>query len=144
MRALLDVNALNALFDADHEFHKRAHEWLKMKSLAGIATCALTENGLVRIMSALKYSNRLSVTARAIIDRLNDFCEYSDHQFWADDVSLRDSRLFDAKRIRGSKQITDVYLLGLAVRHDGRLTTFDEGIEISSVRCAGLEHLTVL
>lgn len=49
--ALLDVNVLVALFDPGHVHHEPAHEWFAANRSAGWATCPLTGNGLVRILS---------------------------------------------------------------------------------------------
>lgn len=141
MRGLLDVNVLIALFDSDHVFHDRAHQWLEENVSLGIATCPLTENGVVRVISHQKYSRILKLAPLEVIGRLNRFCESQDHEFWADDVSIRDLRIFERDRILGSRQITDVYLLGLARSKEGRLITFDEGIAISSVHGAKALHL---
>jgi len=52
-RALLDVNVLLALLDSDHVDHARASDWLDQEITAGWASCAITENGFVRILSQL-------------------------------------------------------------------------------------------
>jgi predicted nucleic acid-binding protein len=44
----------------------------------------------------------------------------------------------------GSRQVTDVYLLVLAVRHGGRLVTFDRSVPLKAVGSAGPEHLVML
>ena len=68
----------------------------------------------------------------------------ADHEFWPDDISLADPDLFDHGRILGSKQITDVYLLGLAVKHGGRLVTFDRSIPTGAVQRAARHHVVTL
>ena len=75
------------------------------------------------------------------VERLNEATATDLHEFWPDDVSLSDPTLFDASRILGPKQITDLYLLGLAVRHGGRLITLDRSIPLSPVRGATEDHL---
>lgn len=67
-----------------------------------------------------------------------------DHAFWPDDVSLRDDGLFVVGRVQRHNQITDLYLLGLAVRRGGCLVTFDQAIGLSSVRGAARQHLKLL
>ena len=66
------------------------------------------------------------------------------HEFWPDDISIADDSLFDHAHILGPNQITDVYLLALAVKNGGRLVTFDRGLPIKSVRGAEARHLVVL
>ena len=141
MRALLDVNFIIALLDPDHVFHERAHAWWGLKSKRGWASCPLTENGVVRIMSNPSYSRMTRFTPGDLIARLRQFAAQSDHEFWPDAVSLRDGQVFAADRIHSSRQLTDIYLLALAVAHQGRLVTFDHGIPLSGVRGAKLANL---
>lgn len=51
MRALLDVNVLLALLDSDHVDHKRARAWITRQIEQGWASCAITQNGFVRVIS---------------------------------------------------------------------------------------------
>jgi toxin-antitoxin system PIN domain toxin len=141
--ALLDVNLLVALFDPDHVHHDLAHDWFADHRGNGWATCPLTENGLVRILSNLKYSPVAERPAR-IIERLRRFCESGDHVFWPEDLSLRDATRFAAAASMSHQQVTDVYLLGLAVRHRGCLATFDRTIPLDAVAGAGPEALAVI
>ena len=69
----------------------------------------------------------------AIVRRLNAFCGSGQHVFWADDVSLRDRRLFRWTAPATHRQVTDIYLLGLAKHKDGRLATFDRRIPVAAV-----------
>ncbi|MFZ4775357.1 MAG: TA system VapC family ribonuclease toxin [Terrimicrobiaceae bacterium] len=144
MRALLDVNVLIALLDASHIFHQRAHAWWTEHSSKGWASCPLVENGVVRIIANPGYSASRRFHAEEIIRALSEFVEATDHEFWADSLTLRDSKSFIPDRIHGSRQLTDIYLLALAVRHGGRLVTFDQGIPISSAKGAKPIHLTIL
>lgn len=66
------------------------------------------------------------------------------HEFWPDDISITDDTLLDPAHILGPKQITDVYLLGLAVKNGGRLVTFYRGLPLKAVRGAEARHLAVL
>lgn len=141
--ALLDVNVLVALFDPDHIHHDTAHDWFADSREAGWATCPLTENGVVRILSNPRYSPVAEPPAR-IVDRLRAFCASAHHVFWADDVSLQDDRRFVADAPVSYRQITDVYLLGLAKQHGGRLATFDRTIPIAAVRGAALRDLVMI
>jgi len=136
MRALLDVNVIIALLDPDHAFHERAHDWWAANMKRGWASCPLTENGVVRIMSQPGYSQKTRFTPGELMGRLRQFAGQTDHQFWPDEVSLRDEKIFAADRIHNSRQLTDVYLLALAVAHRGRLVTFDRGIPLSCVHNA--------
>lgn len=142
MRALLDVNVLIALFDPDHVSHEPAMAWFAKHAKEGWASCPLTQNGCVRIMSSSSYPNAQPV--QTLVTRLAEACAERMHEFWADEPSLLDSTVFDTTRIHGPRQITDVYLLGLAVRHDGRFVTFDGRIPLQAVRRATEKNLVVL
>jgi uncharacterized protein len=100
----------------------------------------MTQNGCVRIMSQSKYPN--PVPTGEVIKRLQDAAATSYHEFWADDLSILDRTVVDSARIHGPKQVTDVYLLALAVRHSGRFATFDGAVPLSAVLRAGKEHLS--
>ena len=89
MRALLDVNVLIALLDSDHLHHTRAMAWLQENIQSGWASCPLTENGCIRIMSQPGYPNALP--AGAIAERLAAATATSHHVFWPDAVSILDS-----------------------------------------------------
>jgi hypothetical protein len=141
MRALLDVNVLIALLDPDHVFHERAHAWWGANLQSGWASCPVTENGVVRIMSNPGYSRAAHFAPGDLISRLRTFARQTIHEFWPDDISLRDATVFATERIHGSRQITDLYLLALAAKHHGKLATFDGGIPISAVRSAKAENL---
>ena len=144
MRALLDVNVVISLLDPDHAFHSRAHEWWAINGRSGWASCPVTENGVVRIMSNPNYSKLAWFTPGDLISRLETFARQTNHEFWPDDVSLRDNAVFKTDRIHSSRQITDLYLLALAAKHDGRLATFDQGIPISIVSIAKIGNLCVV
>lgn len=130
--ALLDVNLLVALFDADHVHHELAHDWFADNRADGWATCPVTENGLVRVLCNPRYGSPEHAVP-AVVDRLRQFRASGQHQFWADEVSLTDNALFKPSFARGHRQVTDVYLLGLAHRKGGRLVTFDRSIPLGAV-----------
>lgn len=142
MRSLLDINVLIALLDADHPHHGWAVAWFKANVKQGWASCPLTQNGCVRIMSQAGYPN--AVPTAVIIQRLRSATAHASHGFWPDDGSLLDDAIVDGNQVHGPRQVTDVYLLALAVNHGGRFVTFDEAIPLSAVRSAEKKHLLVL
>lgn len=142
MRALLDVNVLLALFDPDHVDHRVAQAFAGADLGDGWATCPLTQNGFVRIISQPRYPSPVS-TADAVA-RLSEAASYESHAFWPDDASLLDPDVFDRTALLTHRQVTDAYLLALAVRHGGRLVTFDTGIPLRAVKGSGNKHLEVL
>jgi toxin-antitoxin system PIN domain toxin len=139
MRSLLDVNVLIANLDSDHTLHQRASGWFSEHAHHGWATCPLTQNGCVRIMCGQGYKRPLP--AQQIIKRLADACAEKWHEFWPDDISLLNSSLVDASRVHGPRQLTDIYLLALAVKHGGRLVTLDSTVALSAVHGAKPQHL---
>ena len=142
MRSLLDVNVLVALLDSDHVHHRRATDWLGRAIGDGWASCPITENGFVRVVSQPGYPSPISIVEAA--DRLAEACATPHHEFWPCDVSLLDEAAIDPFRLHGPAQITDASLLALAVRHGGRFATFDQRVALSAVRGATPEHLVVI
>ncbi len=131
MRALLDVNVLIALLDAQHLHHEAARRWLRANIRHGWATCSITQNGCLRIMAQPAYPNCLP--ASDVARRLREAISTEHHRFWPDEVSLLDPGVVDWKQIIGPRQITDVHLLALAVARKGRFVTFDAHIAPGAV-----------
>ena len=77
-------------------------------------------------------------------ETLRPAVEGPDHEFWADDISVFDRGIFRHDRILGPRQLTDLYLLGLALKNGGRLATFDGSVNLTAVIDAEPRHLTVL
>ncbi len=142
MRGLLDVNVLIALLDQDHALHGRARQWFGDNARAGWASCPLTQNGCARIMAHPGYPNCVPVVL--VMARLREAVVDAHHEFWPDDVSLLDERVVDATRVHGPRQITDLYLLALAVGRGGTFVTFDRSVASNAIHGASKRHLTVL
>lgn len=142
MRALLDVNVLIALLDAAHVHHAVAREWLADNIADGWASCPITQNGCIRILSQPGYPGAESPAAVAA--RLAEAAATSWHEFWPDDLSLLDRNVLDWRCVLGTRQLTDAYLLALAVRRDGRFVTFDRSIPLGIVPGAEARHLMCL
>jgi len=140
---LLDVNVLLALFDPDHVHHDAAHDWFSDHRERGWATCPLTENGFLRTASAVARSREF-LPVPALAGSLLAFRSSGHHEFWSDDISLLDERLFNTEVIHGHRQLTDVYLLGLAIKRKGVLATFDQQMPLAAVHGARKEHLEVI
>lgn len=142
MRALLDVNVLIALLDQAHPHHEASSSWLTASIKQGWASCPITQNGCVRIMSQPSYPG--ARPASEIIERLRGGLSHAAHRFWPDDFSIVEEHAVDATRVHGARQVTDTYLLALALKHGGRLVTFDSGIALAAVRGAAPRHLVTL
>ena len=141
--SLLDVNLLVALFDPDHVHHDLAHNWFEDHREEGWATCPTTENGFVRVLSNPAYATP-APRPRDVVERLDVFRRSGFHHFWPDQVSLADAATFNPALIRGHRQVTDVYLLGVAAKAGGRLATFDRSIPIGAVKGATKDSLAVI
>lgn len=137
---LLDVNLLLALMDPMHVHHDAAHRWFSQKGSQSWATCPLTENGFVRVASHPRYPNSVG-NVGVILGLLNQFCGLDGHQFWMADVSVRE--LLSPEVVLGHNQLTDVYLLGLAVRYGGKLATLDQRIPASLVE-GGIDAIELI
>lgn len=142
MRALLDVNVLIALLDAAHVHHAPATAWLKANIAHGWASCPVTQNGCIRILSQPAYPSPLPPPA--IAGRLREAAGTEHHAFWPDDLSLLEEDVLSWTEVLTSRQVTDAYLLALAVKHAGRFVTFDRNVPLQAVRHAGERHLVVL
>jgi toxin-antitoxin system PIN domain toxin len=142
MRALLDVNVLIALLDAGHVHHAAASAWLEANIAHGWASCPLTQNGCVRIMSLESYPSPQPVAEVAA--RLLEATQTPLHEFWPDTLSVLDQNLFDHRRWLSSRQITDAYLLALAVQRGGTFVTLDRNVDRALVRDAEARHLTMI
>ena len=130
---LLDINVLIAPIDAAHVHHDVAHVWFKATSRRHWASCPLTKNGVIRIVSHAKYPNCIGSPGMAA-DVMALFCALPGHAFWPDDISVLDGNHIDTSRLLGCSQITDSYLLALANAHDGQLATFDNRLVVDAVR----------
>ena len=133
MTFLLDVDVLIALIDPSHVSHEPAHRWFATEGNRAWATCPLTENGVIRIVGHPKYPNTPGSPAvvAAIVSRLR---KLPGHVFWPDELSLVATDHLDPTQILTSAQVTDSYLLALAVSHGHRLATFDRRLSTKAVR----------
>jgi uncharacterized protein len=143
VRSLLDVNVLIALLDASHVSHAKAMAWFAATvHNGGWASCPITQNGCLRVMSLPGYPTPRPVAV--IAERLREAVMTPAHEFWPDDYSLLVGSRVDLTRVHGARQLTDAYLLALAVEHGGRLVTFDRAVPVAAVDGAGAAQLVVL
>lgn len=124
--SLLDLNVLIALAWPSHVHHDQAHDWFSRHSSEEWATCPLTELGFVRISSNPKIIPE-AVLPQQAMQVLGQMVAHEHHVFWPDDLRLDDSRI-PVSNILGHRQLTDAYLLGLAIRKKGKLVTLDEAV----------------
>jgi toxin-antitoxin system PIN domain toxin len=131
-RYLLDVNVLIALIDPAHVQHDRAHDWFAAQGRQAWATCPLTENGVIRIVGHPRYPNSPGTPA-AVAELMAVLLALGGHEFWPDDVTLLDTQRILPARLLDSSQVTDTYLLALAVAHGGQFATFDRHLVTDAV-----------
>lgn len=122
--------------------HGRARTWLDAAIGFGWASCPITQNGFVRIVSQPRYPN--AIPPAHAVDLLARACATAHHEFWPCDISVLDPQIIERSRVHGARQVTDGYLLALATRHDGRLATFDRSVARSAVPSATADDLVVL
>jgi toxin-antitoxin system PIN domain toxin len=142
VRALFDVNVLLALFDRAHVHHHTAIRWWVANANFGWASCPLTQNGYLRVASQGSYSKPVPIAQAIRILRMQ--IDEGSHEFWHDDLSMLDETFVDRAHLLGPRQITDIYLLALAVKNSGRLVTLDTSISLRAVKGARREHLVVV
>ena len=123
---LLDVNVLIALAWPSPVHHREAQAWFTQKASAGWATCPLTQCAFVRVSSNQKIIPE-AVTPKEALALLDQIVGQETHTFWKDDISILDNHV-PSDLLVGHRQITDAYLLGLAIRHGGCLVTLDRGL----------------
>ncbi|AXR61660.1 TA system VapC family ribonuclease toxin [Leptospira mayottensis] len=142
MGYLLDVNVLVALSDSNHIFHEKTWQWFDRKAKNSWATCPITQNALVRIISRSSYPGSPGgiEVASAI---LHSLLKVKGHRFIPDNISI-DSPSFYLNIVSvKSKQLTDIYLLALSVSHKVRFATFDSKIPYDAVD-RGKEYLELI
>jgi toxin-antitoxin system PIN domain toxin len=141
MRALLDTSVLIALLDANHIHHKLCTRWLA-GTQGGWASCPITLNGCIRILSQPNYPNRLPM--QTVVRGLQSAMAHQMHAFWPDEVDPLGPPGLNWDVLLRPAQITDAYLLALAVRKQACLVTLDQGIALDWVHGADSTHLKVL
>ena len=124
---LLDVNILIAMAWPTHRAHAKVQDWLARHAREGWATCPLTQTAFVRILSNPAFSpNALTPGDALALLRAN--LAHPVHRFWADEVSFVQALEPFVPRLTGHQQVTDAYLLGLAMHKKGKLATMDRAV----------------
>jgi len=124
---LLDINVLVALFSADHSHHFVAQRWFRENEKKGWATCPFTQAGFVRLLTNPAVA-RTAVSPMEAIAVLEENTQTPHHEFWSNDISFMKAVAPLISGLQRYRQITDAYLLGLAIHRKGKLATFDTSI----------------
>ena len=125
---LLDVNVLIALVREDHVAHRTVKRWFQQSGAKHWITCPLTEASFVRIVSNPKFSHP-SVDISEALEMLNIVNKLPGHRFWPMDMGFLDAVDPFIERLFGHQQVSDAYLLGMAVQKKGKLVTLDRAIQ---------------
>ena len=128
LKSLLDLNVLIALTESEHKHHQKARNWLTSAGRERLGICPLTEAGFLRVTTnpAFHRGPRTLEQAIAILQVLK---ERDDYWYCLIDESWVALTAPFASRIRGHQQVTDAFLLGLAIKEEGVLVTFDKGVQ---------------
>lgn len=108
----------------------------------GWASCAITQVGFIRVVSQARYPGQWSPSEAG--ERLRSAVAHSSHVYWPCDVVPAEPDHLDLTRVHGPSQVTDSYLVALAVAHDGRFVTFDRHLSLSAVPGAQARHLVTM
>ena len=124
---LLDVNVLIATAWPTHQAHQKVQQWIGHRAKEGWATCPFTETAFVRILSNPGFSPN-AVTPADALALLRANLRHPAHHFWEDDISFIEAAGRFSDRLVGHQQVSDAYLLGLAIHREGKLATLDRGV----------------
>jgi toxin-antitoxin system PIN domain toxin len=126
---LLDLNVLIALTDPGHQHHENARRWFTSSGRLSWGICPLTEAGFLRVTTnpAFNGGTRTMQQAIAILQALREYPGFSYWEIRENSNWVSVTAPF-AERILGHRQVTDAYLLGLAIKENAVLATFDKGV----------------
>jgi len=125
VKYLADVNVLIALLDEDHIHHQIVARWFDASAHDEFGVCAFTETGFLRVTTNPKAG--LHSIAEAL-DALKSLQSHAGYRFWPKAESWVALVEPFHERVHGHQQITDAYLLGLAVKEGGVLVTMDKAV----------------
>jgi toxin-antitoxin system PIN domain toxin len=125
---LLDVNLLVALFWPLHRFHEAAQKWFSHASRHGWATCPFTQAGFIRIISNPAVTAG-AVTVEQAVQTLCDNLDHRHHRFWPAEIGYPQALEILGIPLGNHRQVTDAYLLALAIHHQGKLATLDRALQ---------------
>lgn len=124
---LLDLNVAIALTNDEDEHYATVQEWFNSTGYRDWGLCPLTEAGYIRVTTNPSVRPGPRDIPKAI-EILRDLTSHPGYRFWPITDSWTKLTAPFASRIFGHQQVTDAYLLGLAVKGDGVLVTLDRGI----------------
>jgi hypothetical protein len=136
---LLDVNVLFALAEPTHVHHRTVMRWFNTPSLDW-GLCAFSEAGFLRVATNPKTG---SYSVEDAAEVLKGFASHPGYRYWPITADWSALAAPFRERIYGHQQITDAYLLGLAIKESGVLVTLDKALRfLAGERYS--KHLLVL
>jgi uncharacterized protein len=127
MIVLLDVNLLFVLHQPLHPDFKLVNRWFQRAIHMPFATCPVTQSGMIRLLLQ-SVAGLDPFDLEEAREALRNFVQQSGHVFWPDTPTWLDGTKSLFARMQGHRQVTDAYLLGLAIHNKGKLATLDRGI----------------
>ena len=141
---LLDANALIALLWPRHEHHHRLRRWFSRHAREGWATCAFTQSAFVRIVCQPAFAGQ-ALAVSEVSELLMRNAEHPGHRLLALDFGLAEVLGCCTGGVVGHRQVTDAWLLTLAVRHSMKLLTLDRGVPaLLATDAERARHVTLL
>ncbi len=137
-----DVNVLIALSWKNHIHHKAARTWFTRSRNELFATCPITECGFVRLSMNISVVGE-PVSFEIALQALQTYYALPNYKFLPLEYNFRD--MTTSFHLSGHRQTTDAYLLGTAIKHQGKLVSFDKKIKsILSDHPEAEKHLLLL
>jgi hypothetical protein len=125
LKYLLDVNVLIALAEPEHVHHRTVMKWFNTPGLDW-GLCAFSEAGFLRVTMNPKTGSHTIVESAKV---LADLTNHRGYRLWPISAGWAALAAPFQERVFGHQQITDAYLLGLAVKENGVLVTTDKAIK---------------
>lgn len=124
---LLDINVLIPLLWPRHTEQAKVRKWFRANAVESFSTCSLSQAGFLRITSSPgDMKQKFSIlAARELLFALS---KEPGHRFWPTTIDVFNATNRFLSRMQGPKQVTDAYLLSIAIHHQGKLATMDRAI----------------
>lgn len=144
MTYLFDLNLLLALAWPSHMHHGLAHDRFSRLEADKWASCPVTQLGFVRLSSNKAFTSD-AVSSREAVEMLRMMTAQGHHEFWPDTLDCCSKVDFPTQRLVGHRQVTDSYLLALAIKRGGVLVTLDRRMrQLAEASGPALKHLEIV
>lgn len=145
MRFLLDANILVTLFDNKNDNHAKVAQWFlqHIQSSNNVwLSGAITQMACLRILSLPSYPADYSF--KEVQEIFVEAIKHTKHEFIATNLDVVQSNIIDWRHLQGHRQLTDAYLLALAVHANAKLVTLDSRINFRCVKNAQVSDLIIV